>query len=414
MGLLGVHAVRQYEKYLGLPSFVSRSKKASFSNIKERVWNKLQGWKHRFLSQAGKEILIKAVVQAISAFSMSCFKLLVGLCHDLEVLIRQFWGGGGSSENHKKIHLVRWSKLCQPMIRGNLGFRDLKLFNDSLLAKQLWRLCHCTDSLFYRVFKEKFFRNCTILDTEVNPRGSYAWRSIFQARTMIQDGGRWRVGDGSKIKFWGDNWVDGAHTSKVISPRNYLPPEGLVSCLIDPVGRSWKHQLIHHLFLPHEATNILGMSLSSQCREDKLIWPHTSNDFYSVRSAYRFLINRQTNEHPSHSRAEEDQTLWKHIWSLKVIPRVKSFIWKACLEVLPTKSNLHHRHIIDSPVCEECHQGIEDAMHALWHYKAIKPIWVESELWQTLLSHPQWSLTELLISIMADKDESTRMFAVTT
>ena len=31
---LGVPAVQQYEKYLGLPSFIDRKKKGSFDNIK--------------------------------------------------------------------------------------------------------------------------------------------------------------------------------------------------------------------------------------------------------------------------------------------------------------------------------------------------------------------------------------------
>ena len=54
---LGVPEIRQYEKYLGLPSFVGKSKRASFDYIKERVWRKLQGWEESLLSQAGPEVL---------------------------------------------------------------------------------------------------------------------------------------------------------------------------------------------------------------------------------------------------------------------------------------------------------------------------------------------------------------------
>ena len=69
MEFLGVNEVREYEKYLGLPAVVGRNKKESLNYIRERVWNKLQGWKEKLLSQAGKEVLLKAVVQAIPIFA---------------------------------------------------------------------------------------------------------------------------------------------------------------------------------------------------------------------------------------------------------------------------------------------------------------------------------------------------------
>ena len=50
INLLGVSEIKQYEKYLGLPSFVGRGKVASFAFIKERVWSKLKGWKEKLIS----------------------------------------------------------------------------------------------------------------------------------------------------------------------------------------------------------------------------------------------------------------------------------------------------------------------------------------------------------------------------
>lgn len=51
---LRVLAIQHYEKYLGLPSFIGKNKKACFTKIKERVWAKMQGWKEKLLSQAGR------------------------------------------------------------------------------------------------------------------------------------------------------------------------------------------------------------------------------------------------------------------------------------------------------------------------------------------------------------------------
>ena len=41
----GAKVIRQHETYLGLPSLVSRSKRNTFRALKERLDNKLSGWK---------------------------------------------------------------------------------------------------------------------------------------------------------------------------------------------------------------------------------------------------------------------------------------------------------------------------------------------------------------------------------
>ena len=86
---LGVPAIQRYEQYLGFPSLVGHAKKKSFSIIKERIWKKLKRWKEKLLSQVGREILVKAMIQAIPTYTMSCFKLPKGLIKDIESLIRK-------------------------------------------------------------------------------------------------------------------------------------------------------------------------------------------------------------------------------------------------------------------------------------------------------------------------------------
>ena len=57
----GADIIQQHEAYLGLPSLVGRSKCSTFRALKEKLNNKLSGWKEKLLSHASKEILIKAV-----------------------------------------------------------------------------------------------------------------------------------------------------------------------------------------------------------------------------------------------------------------------------------------------------------------------------------------------------------------
>ena len=59
---LGFVEVAMHGKYLGLPTIFDKSKKISFTAVRDRVWKKLQGWKEKLLSRAGKGVLIKVVV----------------------------------------------------------------------------------------------------------------------------------------------------------------------------------------------------------------------------------------------------------------------------------------------------------------------------------------------------------------
>ena len=83
-----------------MPTDVGSSVTGAFSYLKDRVWKKVQGWMEQSLSAGGKEVLIKAVAQAIPTYSIVCFRLPRGLCKHIDSLLRNFWWG--SKEGKRK------------------------------------------------------------------------------------------------------------------------------------------------------------------------------------------------------------------------------------------------------------------------------------------------------------------------
>ena len=51
-----------------------------------------------------------------------------------------------------------------------MGFQDILAFNVVMLTKQAWRLIHNEQSLFYRVYKARYFPNCSFLMAELGSR----------------------------------------------------------------------------------------------------------------------------------------------------------------------------------------------------------------------------------------------------
>jgi hypothetical protein len=110
--ILDVHNEALKEKYLGMPSDVGSSINGAFKFLKDRVWSRVQGWMELCSSADGKEVLIKAVAQAIPTFSMSCFKLPRGLCQHIDGLLRKFWWG--CKDGKRKTCWVVWEDMTKP------------------------------------------------------------------------------------------------------------------------------------------------------------------------------------------------------------------------------------------------------------------------------------------------------------
>ena len=144
---------------------------------------------------------------------------------------------------------------------------------------------------------------------------------------------------------------------------------------------SWDIEILKDYFAPLEVDLILKIPLSYNYVEGKLVWPHTANGVYSVKSGYNFLAKEKSLPSSAFSHQDDGQSVWKKLWSLSMPNKVKNFLWRASREAIPVKKNLVARKVIAEDVCDHCHVATEDVHHALWDYQELSAMWEAESMW---------------------------------
>lgn len=139
-----------------------------------------------------------------------------------------------------------------------------------MLAKQFWRLHSFPNSLLARCLKAKYFPSSLIWDSKVGANSSFSWRSTRSSKEILVSGSRWCIGNGKYIIIWGDAWVAGAGSGKIISPRRGISVDMTVASLFDPVPRCWREYIIFEIMLPIDVSRILGTPIGASDRVDNL------------------------------------------------------------------------------------------------------------------------------------------------
>ena len=329
------------------------------------------------MSSAGKDVLIKAVAQAIPTYAMSCFDLTKSLCDDIGRMVCRFWWA--QQENENKMHWISWEWLCSRKKKGGMGYRDLHLFNLAMLARQGWRLIVELDSLCAQVLRAKYYPNGDLLGVKEKSGISYSWRSLIRGLKALNNGLIWRVGDGTNINIWTDPWIPNKSTRRLITPRGRTVLTK-VSDLISPITEAWDEELICEVFWPEDAQNILFIPIKSGY-DDMVVWHFDPRGIFSTKSAYHVLEDKREQSEvkqvgsSSAPGNEEANNLWGKIWKLDCIPKIKQFFWHFAHNSLPLRMNIVRRGLDIDTRCLVCSRLDEDGGHCFLKCKFVKKCW---------------------------------------
>ena len=114
--------------------------------------------------------------------------------------------------------------------------------------------------------------------------------------------------------------------------------------------------------------------------EDWIAWAKEKTGIHSVRSVYHALVGRNHEEEMLRhdtipSSSVNDSEVWKRLWKLPVIPKVRVFWWRVLRGILPDYRTLTRRHIMENNTCGICKAESETLMHALIECSHARLFW---------------------------------------
>ncbi|KAI5652831.1 hypothetical protein M9H77_30018 [Catharanthus roseus] len=127
---------------LGIPLSGVYVKVVDYTPLMNRVAATLRAWSGLNLSYTGKMEFINSLIQGIESFWLGILPVSGAVLDRFTCLCRRFlWGSSAK---------VAWNTMCLKKQHGGLGLRDIKRWNEALLARTLWNIHLKKDSLCCR------------------------------------------------------------------------------------------------------------------------------------------------------------------------------------------------------------------------------------------------------------------------
>uniref|UniRef100_A0A803NGW8 FAD-binding PCMH-type domain-containing protein n=1 Tax=Cannabis sativa TaxID=3483 RepID=A0A803NGW8_CANSA len=378
--ILDLHLLDKKERYLGNPFFYSARRRDDLKYIKEKLLNRLEGWKAKQLSFAGRQTLISAVLSSIPCYAMSTMKIPVAICSEMDSLVSRFWWTGSS----------------------NNGKRKFKDFNMALLAKLAWQLLdgEQNNKPWVQILKAKYSSVQDFWNVQVKSDDSRVWKGILSTRALCSSGAGILVGEGS-VDIWSRLWVPGFSPQDVCNSfsDNVTHAFTSVADLFLPGTHRWNESLIRQCFSSGVAEVILRIR-PLVGKNGVVFWRASSNGEFSVKSAYW---------HAQKFRFHEEKRVWKRLWKLKIHNRQKNLLWRILSGCLPLKSRLGFLQESDK-LCVLCHDGNETDTHLFRDCHFARSLWFSSP-WGIFTSNlSRLSFEEWFMWLVDTKNESVMLF----
>lgn len=351
-------------RYLGLPL---NSRKLSITNCEpllQQVRSKINAWTSKYLSFAGRQVLISTVIAGITNFWCGAFILPKECIRAIDKMCNAFlWKG---TLEGRYVARVAWDKVTQPKKNGGLGIRNLELWNRTCTIKLLWFLVFRLESVWSSWMRDNVIKDESLW--HMKPRQSHTWlfkQLLSERQTAIQ----WlhiEPGDGTDVSFWSDPWTKFGQLIKFLGqngPRlTGIPLHSSVADVWRDGG--WTIHAARSQEIEELLTYLTTISLSDTPSSPSWIVNCKSSNTFSSASIY---LSIQDPAPPV--------PWFRLIWLKQGIPKHKTMAWLMLLNRCPTRDRLLSWGLQTDPLCLLCNQENESRNHLLFLCPFSTTVW---------------------------------------
>ncbi|GJU22274.1 RNA-directed DNA polymerase, eukaryota, reverse transcriptase zinc-binding domain protein [Tanacetum coccineum] len=163
-------------KYLGVPLINKNIGVSECNQLVKRVKQKVNDWKNKTLSYAGRLQLIAFVLASMHIYWALVFLIPKTTVKEIEKALK--------------------------------GFLYLGPWNEALLCKHLWNVITQKDSLWVKWVNVAKLKGKSIWEVEINDNDSGTWKAILNLRSKIRDSVWKKLGDGQNTNMWFETGVN--------------------------------------------------------------------------------------------------------------------------------------------------------------------------------------------------------------
>jgi len=170
-GIFNIPHSTSLGKYLGCSLFQGWADPELFQTLMTKASSKLDSWKAKCFSKAGRVVLIQSNPETLPSHTMQCFRLPSRITDQIDRIHRDFFWNNSASD--RGFSLIAWDKICRPKKLGGLGLRKTVAVNTAFLAKLVWKLLTQLENFWVQQVRAKYGETDHFFESKAKPADSW-------------------------------------------------------------------------------------------------------------------------------------------------------------------------------------------------------------------------------------------------